>query len=72
VTGRFISSNGRTRVDVIRLTTTSKGVTRERSVYRIIKDGIFVADARDINELERFVDLRRTQLTEEVPDDDSS
>lgn len=63
---RFNSQDGRIRVDVIELTSTKGDITRTRAVYRITKDGYFVADARDILELERFVDLRRL---EEADDD---
>lgn len=62
---RFKSRDGRIRVDIIELTSSKGDITRTRAVYRIVKDGYFVADARDIPELERFIDLRASELTEE-------
>jgi hypothetical protein len=56
---RFRSRDGRWVVELIRLSGTSDNRDGER--FRILHDGFFVAEARDLMELSRYVDLADLQ-----------
>jgi hypothetical protein len=52
---RFRSRDGQWVVDLIRLSGT--GDNRDGERFRVLQYGFFVAEARDLNELSRYVDL---------------
>jgi hypothetical protein len=56
---RFRSRDGRWTVDLISLSAT--GNNRDGERFRVLQDGFFVAEARDLNELSRYVDLSELQ-----------
>jgi hypothetical protein len=52
---RFRSRDGRWIVELIRLSGT--GGNRDGERFRVLHDGFFVAEARGVDELSRYVDL---------------
>jgi hypothetical protein len=52
---RFRSRDGQWVVDLISLSGT--GNNRDGKRFRVLQHGFFVAEARDLNELSRYVDL---------------